>query len=112
MLRQIAVRLNGVYHNGNEKHLSTTTLNELTAVHGRTKVDQWTQREFALLACAFGAGVWALLPLALHYAGTRWRPGVPLTTKSQTPPVGGRPGGGSKRTNLPEEVPTRGRQQV
>ena len=76
-LRQVAIRLGGVYHNGNEKHLGTATLEELTAVSGESKVDRWTRREYALIACAVGAPCWALLPILLHFAGTRWHPGVP-----------------------------------
>ncbi len=76
VLRQVAHRLGGVYHNGNEKHLSTTVLKQLTAVTGHSKLAKYTRREYALMACAAGAGTIALLPLLLHYLGTRWRPGV------------------------------------
>jgi len=76
VLRQVAHRLGGVYHNGNEKHLSTAVLKQLTAVTGHSKLDRYTRREYALFACAAGAGTIALLPLLLHYLGTQWRPGV------------------------------------
>jgi Ca-activated chloride channel homolog len=36
-----------------------------------------TRREYALMACAAGAAVLALLPVLLHRFGTSWRPGVP-----------------------------------
>jgi Ca-activated chloride channel family protein len=75
-LRQIAIRLGGVYHNGNEKHLSTAVIKRLTAAKGRSKLEQLTRREFALIACGFGGFIYALLPLLLHFAGTRWNPGV------------------------------------
>lgn len=75
-LRQIAVRLGGVYHNGNEKHLSTSLLQEITASGRQSAFSQFTQREYALLACCLGACVYALLPLLLHLAGTHWKPGV------------------------------------
>lgn len=77
-LRQLAARLNGVYHNGNDKHLSTELVQQATLVGGRSAVERLTRREYALLAIGFGATLLALLPLLLHYAGTRWRPGVPL----------------------------------
>ena len=76
-LRQIALRLGGVYHNGNEHHLSTSVINSLTKGKGKSKLEQLTRREYALIACGFGAAVYALLPLLLHFAGTRWNPGVP-----------------------------------
>ena len=75
-LRQIATRLKGVYHNGNEKHLSTSLLQEISASGGQSPLSQLTQREYALLACGLGAVVYAMLPLLLHLAGTAWRPGV------------------------------------
>lgn len=76
-LRQIAIRLGGTYHNGNEKHLSTAVIKQLTAAQGRSKLEQLSRREYALIACGFGGSIYALLPLLLHLAGTRWRPGVP-----------------------------------
>jgi Ca-activated chloride channel family protein len=75
-LRQLAVRLGGTYHNGNEKHLSTVLLRDISFVEGQGMVDRLTRREYALIACGSGASVLALLPLLLHLAGTSWRPGV------------------------------------
>jgi Ca-activated chloride channel family protein len=82
-LRQLAARLHGAYHNGNEKHLSTDLLRQVTLVGGRSAVERLTRREYALLACAFGAAVLSLLPLLLHYFGTAWRPGVPVSRRGQ-----------------------------
>jgi Ca-activated chloride channel homolog len=75
-LRQLAVRLGGTYHNGNEKHLSTDLLRTISLKEGRSAVERLTRREYALMACAAGALVLALLPPLLHLVGTRWRPGV------------------------------------
>jgi len=75
-LRQVAVRLNGVYHNGNEKHIPSDLLHEITLVAGKSAVTRLTRREYALLACGSGAFLFALLPVALHLAGTSWRPGT------------------------------------
>lgn len=75
-LRQIAIRLGGVYHNGNEKHLSTGIIKQLTETRGRSKFEQLTRREFALIACGLGGFTYAILPLLLHFAGTSWNPGV------------------------------------
>jgi Ca-activated chloride channel family protein len=83
-LRQLAVRLGGTYHNGNEKHLPTDLLLRITAVPGQSVFDRLTRREYALIATAAGATVLALLPLLLHYAGTSHRPGVPVTPRRET----------------------------
>jgi Ca-activated chloride channel family protein len=80
-LRQLAVRLGGTYHNGNEKHLSTDLVSRVTLVGARSTVERLTRREYALLACGAGAGVLSLLPLLLHLAGTSWRPGVPAARR-------------------------------
>jgi Ca-activated chloride channel family protein len=77
-LRQVATRLRGTYHNGNEKHLPTDLLREITFLEGKSTLEKLTEREYALIACAAGASVLAVLPLLLHLAGTRWRPGVPV----------------------------------
>jgi len=82
-LRQVAVRLGGTYHNGNEKHLPTDLLRRISMGGGKSTLEKLTQREYALIACAVGAGLLALLPLLLHLAGTRWRPGVPLARQHE-----------------------------
>ena len=78
-LRQIAVRLRGTYHNGNQKHLSSDTIKTLTEQPGESILERLTQREYALAACASGSMIYALLPFLLHFFGTAWRPGVPET---------------------------------
>jgi Ca-activated chloride channel family protein len=75
-LRQVAVRLGGTYHNGNDKQLPTDLLNRITANPGQSVFDKLTRREYALIACTTGAGILAFLPLALQFGGTRWRPGA------------------------------------
>ncbi|MGL4551429.1 MAG: VWA domain-containing protein [Gemmataceae bacterium] len=76
-LRQLAVRLHGTYHDGNEKHLSTDLVRQMTLSGTRGPFERLTKREYALMAMATGASALALLPLLLHLAGTAWRPGVP-----------------------------------
>jgi Ca-activated chloride channel family protein len=76
MLRQIATRLGGTYHDGNQKHLSSQLLAQLTVIPRKSGFEALTRREYALLACTLGASVLALLPVLLHFWGTRWRPGV------------------------------------
>ncbi len=83
-LRQIAIRLGGVYHNGNEKHLSTSVIKRLTEAKGRSKLEQLTRREYALIASGLGGIIYATLPLLLHLVGTRWNPGVRVS-RQQSP---------------------------
>lgn len=74
-LRQVALRLNGVYHDGNTKHFKTDVLMKLTEVEKEGPLESLTKREYALAACAFGGLLIAGLPLLLQLAGTDWRPG-------------------------------------
>ena len=75
-LRQIAVRLGGVFHNGNEKHIGSETIRAISEGARKSKLEQLTRREYALICVAVGAGLLALLPFLLHWFGTAWRPGV------------------------------------
>ena len=75
-LRQVANRLQGIYHNGNQKHLSSDTIQELMDNTRDDEAKEWTRREYAMLAVVVGSFVFAVLPLLLHYFGSRWRPGV------------------------------------
>lgn len=85
-LRQIATRLGGTFHNGNEKHLSSTLIGDLTQGPGEGPLERLTLREYALFACALGAGLLACLPLLLALAGTRWRPGrKPRASRAPSP---------------------------
>lgn len=74
-LRQIALRLGGSYHDGNEKHLASDTILALTAIEKESPFEKLTRREYALMACGIGALILALLPLLLARFGSRWRPG-------------------------------------
>jgi Ca-activated chloride channel family protein len=75
-LRQLATQLNGTYHDGNDKHLSTNLISEVTISQARGSGGRLTRSEYALAAVTAGASILALLPLLLHLAGTSWRPGV------------------------------------
>jgi Ca-activated chloride channel family protein len=75
-LRQIALRLGGEYHDGNEKHLPTAMINRLTSVENESPFEKLTRREYALIACGVGAGALAFLPVLLAHFGTAWSPGV------------------------------------
>ena len=75
-LKQIAARLGGVFHNANESQISTALIQESFASEDESPFERLTRREYALLAIGVGAALLSLLPLALHLAGTRWRPGA------------------------------------
>ena len=76
-LRQIANRLHGIYHNGNQKHLTSQIINRLTESKQSDDAAAWSRREWALAAIAWGACVYSILPIVLCYFGSRWRVGVP-----------------------------------
>lgn len=80
-LRQIAGRLQGTYHNGNENHLGTALIKEIAASQSKSADERLTLRDLALLACSVGAAIYALLPLLLHFLGSLWNPGVPRQRK-------------------------------
>lgn len=75
-LRQIANRLQGVYHDGNVKHLPSSALQAM--IGSGNDRDWWelTRRELALLAVGIGGCVLGLLPWLLMVGGSNWRPGV------------------------------------
>lgn len=75
-LRQIAARSAGEFHNGNEKQISTELIRQLSADQGKGRWQPLTRREYALLAILGGAAILGLLPVALHYFGSTWQPGV------------------------------------
>ena len=75
-LRQIALRLKGIYHDGNQRHIPTDVLRRLSGVQLEDEIIQLSRREYALIAVIAGALLLALLPLALTFWGVRWRPGV------------------------------------
>lgn len=74
-LRQVATRLNGAYHDGNEKQLSTELVSRIDEKTRPKNADKWTPREYALLCAGAGAGALALLPALLTLIGTGWEPG-------------------------------------
>ncbi|QDV37510.1 vWA domain-containing protein [Tautonia plasticadhaerens] len=92
MLRQIAARLGGTYHDANENHVPSDLVARLTLVPEASPFERLTRREYALMATATGASILSLLPPLLHRAGTRWRPGVPVPDRPvRVPPPRGDP---------------------
>jgi Ca-activated chloride channel family protein len=74
-LRQVAVRLGGVYHDANEKHLSSELVSSVDGKAAPKDKDKWTKREYALLCVGVGTAVLAFLPALLTLIGTGWTPG-------------------------------------
>lgn len=77
-LRQIATRLRGNYHDGNEKHLPTELVSEIVNRGLENQREPWTRREYALLAIGLGGFTLAVLPWLLDCFGTAYMPGVRL----------------------------------
>jgi Ca-activated chloride channel family protein len=75
-LRQVATRLQGVYHDGNQKHVPSSTIATLRLAHEEESWFRWGHRELALAAVGLGGLVVSLVPLLLHWFGTGWLPGV------------------------------------
>lgn len=67
-LKQLAARLGGVYHNGNEKHLPSSVLDALSVTSPRESKSVGV-REAALVATGVGSAVLALLGPALILFG-------------------------------------------
>jgi Ca-activated chloride channel family protein len=74
-LRQVANRLNGTYHDGNEKHLTTDLVSRIDERARPKEAERWSAREYALLCVGAGTGALALLPVVLALVGTGWTPG-------------------------------------
>lgn len=75
-LRQMAARLNGDYHDGNEKHLPTDLIKSVTARANPGPFEQLGAREYALMTSGISASILAAIPVLLHFLGTSWRAGV------------------------------------
>jgi Ca-activated chloride channel family protein len=80
-LRQIAVRLRGVYHNGNDRHLPTELLRRFTTSANGEERFSWGLREWALAALVASALLLNIFPLLLHYFGTTWQPGIRFASR-------------------------------
>ena len=75
-LRQTATRLNGIYHDGNDKHLSTELVSSVDDRAKPKNEDALSLREYALGAAIVGGVMFALWPFVLSLLGTLWSPGI------------------------------------
>lgn len=91
-LKQIAARLGGSFHNGNELHIASSLIAETTGLDDLGVIERLTLREYALIAAGLGAALLALLPLLLHVLGTTWRPGASLRAAGRDPAAETSPG--------------------
>ena len=74
-LPQLATRLNGTYHDGNARQISSETLERITQASSNDPFNGLTRREYALIALGLGAFWLAMITLFLAFGGTRWKPG-------------------------------------
>ncbi|MFM7101159.1 MAG: hypothetical protein ACKO3N_08300, partial [Verrucomicrobiota bacterium] len=72
-LRQLAGRLRGVYHDGNDHQLASAPLSALARVMPMREEAGSGRRRAAVAAVAGGGLVTAVLPVALAFAGTGWQ---------------------------------------
>lgn len=79
-LRRIANRLQGTYHNGNQKHLTSQIVSMFVERPDDDDRDSWTRREWSIAAIVLGTFLFSILPIMLHYGGTRHRAGTPQST--------------------------------
>jgi Ca-activated chloride channel family protein len=75
-LQQVAVRLRGVYHDGNAHQLPTDLLRSIVALPEQTAFQKLTRREYGLAAVGIGSTILAVLPWSLLAFGSGWKPGV------------------------------------
>lgn len=86
-LKQVAARLGGTFHDGNEKHLSSALIASATGLEEKDVFEKLSRRDYALIAVSVGTLVLALLPFLLHFLGTRWTPGARRRTGGGTDPA-------------------------
>lgn len=72
-LRQLARRVNGVYHDANAAPVPDDLLDTLQPATMSARLASWSLRQWALAACAAGIAVLALLPALLQQWGGAWK---------------------------------------
>jgi Ca-activated chloride channel homolog len=86
-LRQIANRLGGIYLDANSKHIPSVTIESLVSMGREANWLKFSKRELALAMVFLGSLVLSLLPPALHYFGSHWRPGVKIENRAPEMPT-------------------------
>ncbi len=70
-LRQLARRLRGIYHDGNEKHIPSMHLQNLATIVLPDEKQTWDIYRVARYVLIFATCMLAALPLLLHIAGSK-----------------------------------------
>ena len=83
-LSQLARRLGGHYHDGNNKQIPSALLRHLTAPDERKDPFQISLRTLAIAILATCASLLCLLPILLEQFGSAWKP----ATVERPPPAG------------------------
>lgn len=100
-LRQIAARLGGSFHNGNDRQIDSAVIAESIGVDDENLFERLGLREYALLAAALAALVLGLLPAALAAFGSGYRPGRKPRPAEESPlvdaPAGAVPRGAASK---------------
>ena len=74
-LRQVATRMRGYYHDGNEKHLPSEQLLALSTSMPLKDDSKAGKRELCIVLVTIGATALAVLPVALALGGSSWKAG-------------------------------------
>jgi Ca-activated chloride channel family protein len=73
-MQQLARRLGGSYHNGNVKHVPSEMLKHLLAPDQTSEKFTVNLRILAMIVLGVSTALLCLLPLALEYFGSAWKP--------------------------------------
>ncbi|QDU92852.1 vWA domain-containing protein [Lignipirellula cremea] len=82
VLKRLAAELGGTYHNVNQQHMATSALADLARVPPPLPGKGLQLKDLARIAVGLGAAILALLPLALQYGGSSWKPHRELPARS------------------------------
>lgn len=74
ILKRLAVELRGDYYNVNRRHLPTKALADLARAPPPPADEGLQIKDLARIAVGLGALILVLLPVALQYGGSSWRP--------------------------------------
>jgi len=83
-LQQIAARLGGEYHDGNIKHIPSSTLSKLGSLQIEEEKISLSIREYSLMTALFSSIILAFIPILLYYKASPFSPGSSSNNKSLT----------------------------
>jgi Ca-activated chloride channel family protein len=93
ILKRLAVELRGDYYNVNRRHLPSEALADLARVPPPPPDEGLQFKDVARIAVGLGALILVLLPVALQYFGSSWKPQreLPGSVKGSTVKAAARP---------------------